>query len=133
MKKTQVGLIGTGWITPYHLKGYKALEDRVEIKAVADINRQKAKVIADELKVKFIFSDYKKLLKMEEINAVDISLPTHLHAEAVVAAAEEGKHILCEKPFATNVKECNEMLEAAKRNKVWSFPSLSINPKKLAC
>ena len=53
-----------------------------------------------------------------EIDAVYVATPVHLHAEHTIAAAKAGKHVLCEKPMAMNVKECDAMIEACRANGV---------------
>lgn len=59
------------------------------------------------------YSHWKELLKMPELDAVDICLPTDLHAEVSVAALKAGKHVLCEKPMALTVENCERMIAAA--------------------
>ena len=122
MKKIRVGIIGAGWIVPYHIKGYQALGDKVEILAVADVSGEKARQLSKEADIKNTFTDYHDLLKLKQIDVVDICLPTHLHAEVVIAACEKGKHVLCEKPFAATVEDCDKMIEAAKRANVLLMP-----------
>jgi predicted dehydrogenase len=61
------------------------------------------------------YTDYNKLLQDDEIDAVEILTPHHLHRTMAVAAAEAGKHISVQKPMALNVKECDEMISAAKK------------------
>ena len=60
-------------------------------------------------------TDWRKVIENDEIDIVDISVPTYLHHEIAVAAAEAGKHIFCEKPFALTVQEAAEMYETAKK------------------
>ena len=85
--------------------------------AVCDISK-KSLHTAKKAGVKKIFKDYNDLLKNPIINAVVISLPTFLHAEAAIKAAEHGKHILVEKPLARNTTEAKRILSAAKQNAV---------------
>lgn len=121
--KSRVGLIGAGWISSYHIKGYRALGDRVEIRAIADANKERAKKLRMETGAKYAFSNYRDLLNLAEIDAVDIMLPTFLHAEATISACQKGKHVLCEKPFALTVRECEQMIESAKKAGVLLMPS----------
>ena len=122
MKKVGVGLIGVGWISPWHIRGYKELSDKVELVAVADIDEDKAKKVAEEIGAKYAVSSYKKLFQLDEVSAVDVSVPTAFHAEISIAALNSGKHVLCEKPFARNVRECEEMISAAEKNNVLLMP-----------
>jgi len=114
LKKLQVGIIGTGVISSLHAEGYLA-SDKAEIAAVCDVVEEKAK---DRMKLwgaKKYYTDYNKLLKDDDIDAVEVLTPHHLHKTMVVAAAEAGKHISVQKPMALNVKECDEMISAAKK------------------
>ena len=58
-------------------------------------------------------TDWRKVVERDDVDIVDISVPTHLHRDIAVAAAKAGKHIFCEKPFALSLKEAQEMYEAA--------------------
>jgi myo-inositol 2-dehydrogenase/D-chiro-inositol 1-dehydrogenase len=60
--------------------------------------------------------DYRELIGRKEVDAVDIVLPTHLHADAGIKALEAGKHVLLEKPMAGTVEECDALLQAARRS-----------------
>lgn len=114
MKKLQVGIIGTGVISSLHAEGYLA-SNKAEIAAVCDIVEEKAK---DRMKLwgaKKYYTDYNELLKDDEIDIVEILTPHHLHKTMAIAAAEAGKHISVQKPMALNVKECDEMISAAKK------------------
>jgi len=57
-----------------------------------------------------IETDWKKVIERDDIDVIDISLPTHLHAEPAIAAAEAGKHVFCEKPPALSAEEVEEMI-----------------------
>jgi predicted dehydrogenase len=63
-------------------------------------------------------TDWRDLLKADDVDAVYVATPVNLHAEHAVAAAEAGKHVLCEKPMALDVAECERMLAAARQNGV---------------
>ncbi len=63
-----------------------------------------------------IYSDYRELLARDDIDAVDVVVPNHLHCEVGVAALEAGKHMLLEKPMALSVSECDQIIAAAQRN-----------------
>lgn len=62
-----------------------------------------------------IETDWRRVLERDDIDAIDIATPTHLHAEIAIAAAEAGKHLFCEKPFATTLVEGEAMLAAAEK------------------
>src|SRR5690349_3701512 len=63
-------------------------------------------------------TDWKAVVNSPEIDIVDINTPNDSHAEIAIAAARAGKHILCEKPLAMTVLQCQQMLEAAKKAKI---------------
>jgi hypothetical protein len=81
-------------------------------------DQAKAQAFADEMGIPKAYGSYEALLADPEIDAIYIPLPNHLHKPWTVRAAEAGKHILCEKPLALNVEECQEMIAAAKANGV---------------
>ena len=80
-----------------------------------DIQESTARKRAKEWGADIWLTDYKELLKMEEIDAVDICLPHHLHARVAIAALEAGKHVLLEKPIATTLADADEILSVARR------------------
>lgn len=110
-----VGIIGAGGIAEgAHIPGYLATEG-VKIMAVCDINEERAKYVANKFNIPLIFTDYKDLVAVEEIDAVSVCTPNNFHAGPTIAALESGKHVLCEKPIAGNAKDGQAMVDAAKR------------------
>ena len=116
MKQIKLGLIGLGYIGQVHLRNCLRLQN-AKLEAVADVSK-KALSSAKRLGVNQTFQDYNELLKEESLDAVIISLPTHLHATCATAAAEAGKHILLEKPLARNVNEGKQILSATEKKGV---------------
>ena len=117
MSKTlKIGLIGTGGIVrACHLNpGWLAVPN-VEIVAACDINEPAVKKLAADFKIPHVFTDFHDLLKLKEINAVDICTPNKIHTPAVIAALEAGKHVLCEKPLAVSITEILAMREALRK------------------
>jgi predicted dehydrogenase len=113
------GIIGCGWVAPSHACGVRALaDDDVRLICVADTEEVRASEIADRFGAEGTVSDYRHLLDDDAIGAVSLCLPDHMHHDVVVAAAEAGKHILCEKPLALTVDEADDMLAACARNGV---------------
>jgi predicted dehydrogenase len=118
MKQLGWGLIGCGDIAQKRVA--PALRDLAAGKLIA-VNRAQSELaaaFAKQFGAKRWYLDWKKLLLDEEIDAVYIATPVHLHAEQTIAAAEAGKHVLCEKPMAMNVSECDQMIAACRSNKV---------------
>ncbi|MGW5191099.1 Gfo/Idh/MocA family protein [Kribbella sp. NPDC004138] len=113
----KVGLIGAGGIASAHIKGYRAHADRIAVTAVADAVEETAKKRGEELDAT-AYTDYREMLAGEDLDAVDICLPHHLHRDAIVAAAEAGKHILCEKPLCLSAEEAADVRKAVTENGV---------------
>lgn len=118
-----VGVIGSGGISHAHANGYRAFPQKARIVACADIVESVAANAAKAWGAGFWATDYRELLRREDVDAVDICLPHSLHAQAAVEAAEAGKHILIEKPMAVSVEECDEMIRAAEKAGVILMPA----------
>ncbi|MEM5866607.1 MAG: Gfo/Idh/MocA family oxidoreductase [Candidatus Aenigmatarchaeota archaeon] len=116
MKKVNLGVIGLGFIGKVHLRNCLNLKS-ARVLAAADSSK-KALNYAKAFGVKHLFTDYHELLKLKDLDAVIVSLPTHLHAECAIAAMEMGKHVFLEKPLARNPKEGREIVSAARKNGV---------------
>lgn len=116
MKKLKIGVIGTGNIARgCHFPALAAM-DNVEIVAVCDIKVEKAEEVAEKYNVKKVFREYKDLLEVEDLDAVDICTPNYLHSIIAVEALNKGIHVFCEKPDAINIEEVIKMKEASERN-----------------
>lgn len=90
-----------------------------ELVALVDTKEDLVKDIASQVGIKKVFTDYRKLLEDEEIEAVSICTPNYLHAEMTIAAAQAGKHVLVEKPMANTLDEAQAMINAAHKNKIF--------------
>jgi len=118
-RKIGVGVIGCGGAARIgHLRWY-ALNPDVELLAVADIDEARAASCAKDFGAEYCFTDYMDLLNLARLDAVSICTPPWLHSEQTVAAAEHGKHVLCEKPMSRTLKECDEMIEACAKSGVF--------------
>ena len=115
-KKLKIGIIGAGGIVMWsHLPGYANM-DNVEIVAICDIKIEKAKAMAEKYNIPQIFENYKDLLALPELDAVDICTPNYLHSIIAVEALERGLHVFCEKPDAVSVSEVEKMQAAAEKS-----------------
>jgi predicted dehydrogenase len=112
----RVGLIGAGSITRAHTRGYLANADQIKVVAVADVAVEGAQRRADELGGAEATAEVTDLLERDDVDAVDICLPHHLHAETIVAAADAGKHVLCEKPLCLTMAEAKSVRDAVSSN-----------------
>ncbi len=98
-KHVGVGLIGAGEISIEHAKGYAARGD-AKIVAIADTNVAAAKSASERYGAEKYYSDFHQLVLDPKVDMVDICIPHSLHAQAAIAAAEAGKHVLVQKPMA---------------------------------
>lgn len=114
-KEVRIGLVGAGAIAQLsHLPAYARIAD-ARITALCDTDLGKARRVAGRYNVPRVTDSFEELAAMEDVDAVDICLPNHLHAPAAIAALEEGKHVLCEKPFSRSSKEAEQMVAAARK------------------
>ena len=114
MKRLGVGVVGLGRIGVLHAEVFASRIERARLVAVADVREEVAKSVAERLRAK-AYTSYEKMLKDPEVEAVVICTPTFLHKDMVVRAAEEGKHIFCEKPLTVTVEEAKECLRAVEK------------------
>ena len=119
MKKINVAIVGCGRISDLHAPGYLK-NPNAEIYAVCDEDQDRALQKAQEWGVgrNLIYTDYVELLKNENIDAVELLIPHHLHSPFTIMAAEAKKHISVQKPMANTIKECDQMIKAADDNGV---------------
>jgi len=112
MSSLGIGLIGCGRIAQWvHLNALASLPD-VELVAIADLDPERRKEAKRRATKAIAFAHYQELLEKTEAEAVVICLPPALHAEAVIAALQQGKHVYLEKPLATNLDDANRILRA---------------------
>ncbi len=115
----RIGLIGAGGIANPHVRGYLRRPDTAQIVAVADVDAAAARTRADQAGGDVtVYSDFTELVRDENVDAVDICLPHHLHAPAILAAARAGKHVLCEKPLCLTVPEADEITAAVESSSI---------------
>ena len=112
-KKVRAGIVGLGLVATSHLKGYQAHPD-AEVRAVCDLDRERAGRFAAEHGIPKVYSSFDELLADASINTIDIATPTWLHSTMATAAARAGRHVHCEKPFCTSVAEGMAACEAAR-------------------
>jgi predicted dehydrogenase len=116
VETVKLGIIGIGGIGQLHLKHALALGN-AEVAAVADTNKS-ALDRAKALGVKNTYTDYMEMLKNPEVDAVLISLPTHLHLKCAAEAAEAKKDIFLEKPIALTVGEAKEVISSVQQHQI---------------
>ncbi len=114
--KLGIGIIGTGNIWEWGHSTPLLEHPDVEVRALCDIDEDKAKASAKkhELDVKRVFTDYKDVLALDDVDAVDICTPNYYHSKIAIEALEAGKHVFCEKPDAVDGAEAQRMADASK-------------------
>ncbi|MEK8127631.1 Gfo/Idh/MocA family oxidoreductase [Paenibacillus filicis] len=112
-RKVRIGIIGAGLIGKAHLRNYANIPD-AEVVAICDLNEQEARKVAEQFQIPNVYSDFRELLKRDDIEAVDVCLHNNLHAPVTIAAFQAGKEVYCEKPIAGSYQDGAVMLEAAK-------------------
>ncbi len=119
--KIRYAVVGLGHIAQVAvLPAFQHAKETSELTAFVSDDKEKLDELSKQYGVKSLYSydDYEKLLDSGDIDAVYIALPNHMHKEFTVKAAEKGIHILCEKPMATTVEDCQAMIRAAEENDV---------------
>ena len=119
MEKLRYGVIGcAGQMGMAHLLFLNnVVADKVRVEALCDVDADQARACADLFPSEVrVFDDYRKLLEIDEIDAVLISTPNHSHKQIAVDAFAAGKHVFCEKPLANTLKDCDEIIAAADRS-----------------
>jgi predicted dehydrogenase len=120
MPRIRYAVVGLGYISQDAvLPAFKNCE-KSELTALVSGDAQKLKVLGDKYGIKNLFSyeQYEECLQSGLVDAVYIALPNHLHRPYTEKAAENGIHVLCEKPMAVTSDECQSMINCCKRNQV---------------
>lgn len=113
MGKVRIGIIGCGQIAQQHMRNYRDIPE-AEMVAFADVNREAAERSAAEYGVANVTTDFRELLRRDDIDAVDVCLHNNFHMPATVAALDAGKHVYCEKPMAGSYRDAVTMMERAR-------------------
>jgi len=115
-KKIRFGIVGTGVIASFHIKALQQLKE-VEIVALCDVNEENAKKYGEEFNL-YWTTDYTEMLNDSSIDVVDITVPSGLHADLGIKAAEAGKNVIVEKPIDVLLEKADALIEACKKNNV---------------
>ena len=142
MEKVRLGMIGSQLAAHLHLNNLSKLRGlKVDVVAVASQRMENARVFAKKFNIPDFYDDYRCILERPDIDVVDLCIPTDLHEEFSVQAAEAGKHIICEKPLTgyfgkekeeeqvglvvskesmlkEALKGCDRVIQAVKKNRV---------------
>jgi predicted dehydrogenase len=121
MSLLRVALVGCGLISESHIRAYQHYADRARIVVCCDVDPEKAAQRAELAGDARVATTFEEVLADRDIDAVEICTPHHLHSDLVIAAARAGKQILCQKPLAKTLAECEAMIAAAQANGVTLF------------
>jgi predicted dehydrogenase len=114
MDRVRLGIVGAGNIAQLNVPGYVA-HPACDVVALCDPHEGRARAAAERWNIAKVYADVEELVADENIDAVEILTPTHLHHDHVIAAARAGKHISCQKPMANSVAEGRAMLDAVRQ------------------
>ena len=111
----KLGIIGSGMIV-YDLLTFIDIIDEIELTAILGRkeSQEKIETLINKHHIKKAYYDYDELLNDDEIDTIYVALPNHLHYEYTKKALLHNKHVICEKPFTSNVNELDELIEKAK-------------------
>src|SRR5579862_2322113 len=112
MHKLGVGVLGVGEMGRRHAENLRRLVSEARLLAVADVSATRAKEVADELEIEHSFGNLEDMLALKGIDCVVIATPDKFHAQAIRTAAAASKHVLSEKPLATNLADAHSALDA---------------------
>lgn len=106
----KVGLVGVGGISGAHIPAWEAMED-VELVALCDVREEQMESYPDKRR----YLDFDEMLAKEQLDILDICLPTYLHADFAIKAMEQGIHVICEKPISLKKEDVERVYSTAQR------------------
>lgn len=128
----KIGSIGTGFITDW-VMGSLVKYPENEYVAMYSRKEESAKALKEKYNVKKVYTNLDEMLADDELDCIYVASPNSLHAEHSIKAMKAGKNVICEKPFASNVKECEEMIRVSKETNKFLFEAITVmyNPNYL--
>ncbi|MBE7462641.1 MAG: Gfo/Idh/MocA family oxidoreductase [Planctomycetes bacterium] len=117
--EVRVAMIGTRFMGKAHSNAWTQVAHfhgrplKPVLQVLCGRDRAHAETLAERWGWQHVETDWRRVLERDDVDVVDICTPNNLHAEPAIAALKAGKHVLCEKPLARNVKECLPMVRAA--------------------
>lgn len=99
MKKVRIGIVGAGFIAKIHMAAFRENHQIVDVVGVCSGHRENAERFAREYGIPRVFDNFEQLCASSEIDVVDVCTPTNLHDAVIICAADNHKHIICEKPL----------------------------------
>ena len=114
MEKVRFGVVGTNFITDWVIAGARE-DSRFELAAVCSRTRERGEEFASKHNIPHIFTSLEEMASSNKVDAIYIASPNYMHAEQSILAMSHGKHVLCEKPLASNAREAKEMIAASEQ------------------
>src|SRR3954468_6149780 len=111
----KIGIVGAGAIAQLAHLPVLAKMRGAELVAICDNDRLKARALADRFGVPDTFTDIEDLLELDQLDAVVVATPNHLHEPHVLSALAAKMHVLCERPLALNARGVERILAASQR------------------
>jgi predicted dehydrogenase len=119
LSKIKAAVVGAGLIAgKKHIPAFMRHKNKVELVALCDLNQEGARKLASQFGVPRVYSDLGEMIEKEKPDLVDICTPPQTHVKLAVEAMNRGCNVLIEKPMALSVAECDQIVEASKRNGV---------------
>jgi predicted dehydrogenase len=117
------GILGSGWIAERFIESVRA-HTKQDIAAVGSRDKERAEQFASRMGLRQAYGDYKELVDADDLDVIYVATPHKLHHEGVTLALNAGKHVLVEKPIALNRAQALEMVEMARRKKLFLAEAL---------
>lgn len=114
MKKVRFGVVGTNFITDWVIAGARE-DERFELAAVCSRTRERGEEFAAKHSIPHVFTSLEEMAASDKVDAVYIASPNYMHASQSILCMSHGKHVMCEKPIASNAREAKEMIAASNK------------------
>ena len=109
--RIRIGVIGLAFGSQVHIPAFQS--EGMEVVAVCSRNEQRVQEVAAQFDIPLIFTDFEKLVSMDDLDAVSIASPVAMHFPMTMAALNAGKHVLCEKPFCIDQNQAKQLWQKA--------------------
>jgi predicted dehydrogenase len=117
------GILGSGWIAERFIESVRA-HTKQDVAAVGSRSKDRAEEFASRMGLKQAYGDYDELVAADDLDVIYVATPHNLHHEGVTLALNAGKHVLVEKPIALNRAQTADMVELARRRKLFFAEAL---------
>ena len=120
----KIGSIGTGFITDWVLGQMLEYEENI-YEAIYSRKEETAKFLKDKYNVNKVYTNLEEMLLDTDIDTIYVASPNSMHAKHAIMAMKAGKNVILEKPFASNVKECEELIQISKETNQFLFEAIT--------